>query len=129
VVLVSFLAVVIPEARSADSADQEGFVAIFNGKDLTGWKGLTDHWAVEGGAITGVNTKEKPLKKNSFLVWEGGKPADFELRFKYKIIGGNSGVQYRSKLADAKEFVVHDYHADIDCHGVSSLVEPCSPSR
>jgi hypothetical protein len=36
------------------------------------------------------------------------------LRFKYKIIGGNSGVQYRSKLADAKELVVHGYQADID---------------
>ena len=114
VVLVCILAVILPEARPADPADKEGFVAIFNGKDLTGWKGLPDHWAVEDGGITGVNTKEKPLKKNTFLVWEGGKPADFELRFRYKIVGGNSGVQYRSKVADAKEFVVHGYQADID---------------
>src|SRR5262245_27088090 len=53
-------------------------------------------------AIFPVNTNEKPLKKNSFLVWEGGKPADFELRFKYKIIGGNSGVRsWRSSWSTA----------------------------
>jgi hypothetical protein len=112
--LVVLLAVGLPEGRPNDSAVEPGFSAIFNGKDLTGWKGLPGHWAVEDGTLTGFNTKEKPLKQNTFLVWEGGKPADFELRFKYKIVGGNSGVQYRSKVADAKEFVVHGYQADID---------------
>ncbi len=40
---------------------------LFNGKDLTGWKGL-DFWTVEDGAITGRTTKEKPTKGNTFLV-------------------------------------------------------------
>jgi hypothetical protein len=96
------------------AADEAGFVAIFNGKDLTGWSGDADHWAVEDGALTGSNTADKPLKHNSFLIWERGKPADFELRFRYKIVGGNSGVQYRSKVVDAKEYVVNGYQADID---------------
>jgi hypothetical protein len=94
--------------------DDDGFVAIFNGKDLAGWTGQPGHWSVEDGTITGSNTSEKPLKHNSFLIWEGGKPANFELRFKYRIVGGNSGVQYRSKVADAKEFIVSGYQADID---------------
>ena len=64
---------------------------LFNGKDLTGWKGL-DFWSVEDGVITGRTTKEKPTKGNTFLVWEG-EVADFELTFQYKIVGGNSGVQ------------------------------------
>jgi len=38
----------------------------------------------------------------------------FELTFKYKIIGGNSGVQYRSKLTDEKAFVVAGYQADFE---------------
>jgi hypothetical protein len=98
----------------ATAADADGFVAIFNGKDLSGWKGLPGHWSVEDGALTGRNTAENPLKKNSFLVWEGGRPADFELRFLYRIVGGNSGVQYRSKVVDATAFVVNGYQADID---------------
>ena len=85
---------------------------LFNGKDLTGWKGL-DFWSVEDGAITGRTTKEKPTKGNTFLVWEG-EVADFELTFQYKIVGGNSGVQYRSKLVDEKGFVIAGYQGDFE---------------
>ena len=85
---------------------------LFNGKDLTGWKGL-DFWSVEDGCITGRTTKEKPTKGNTFLVYKD-EVADFELTFKYKIIGGNSGVQYRSKLTDEKGYVVAGYQADFE---------------
>jgi hypothetical protein len=104
----------VPTPQAAPPADEEGFRAIFNGDDLTDWTGDSAHWTVEDGAITGSNSTEKPLKHNSFLIWEGGKPADFELRFTYRIVGGNSGVQYRSKVVDAGEHVVNGYQADID---------------
>jgi len=85
---------------------------LFNGKDLTGWKGL-DFWSVEDGVITGRTTKEKPTKGNTFLIWEG-EVADFELTFQYKIVGGNSGggIQYRSK--DFGDFVVGGYQGDFE---------------
>ena len=86
---------------------------LFNGKDLTGWKGL-DFWSVEDGYITGRTTKEKPTKGNTFLVWQGGEVGDFEFTFKYKIVGGNSGVQYRSKVVDEKGYVVAGYQADFE---------------
>ena len=86
---------------------------LFNGKDLTGWKGL-DFWSVEDGCITGRTTKEKPTKGNTFLVWQGGEVGDFEFTFKYKIVGGNSGVQYRSKVVDEKGYVVAGYQADFE---------------
>jgi hypothetical protein len=86
---------------------------LFNGKDLTGWKGL-EFWSVEDGCITGRTTKEKPTKGNTFLVWQGGEIGDFEFTFKYKIVGGNSGVQYRSKVVDEKAFVVGGYQADFE---------------
>jgi Domain of Unknown Function (DUF1080) len=88
--------------------------AIFNGKDLTGWEGLTDFWSVKDGCITGTTTKEKPLKNNTFLVWKDGVVSDFELTFKYRIEIGNSGVQYRSKIVDAAGFVVSGYQADFE---------------
>ena len=87
--------------------------SLFNGKDLDGWKGL-DFWTVEDGAITGRTTKEKPTKGNTFIVWQGGKVSDFELTFRYRIVGGNSGVQYRSKLVDEKGFVVAGYQGDFE---------------
>ena len=86
---------------------------IFNGKDLTGWKGVEGFWSVTDGAITGRTSKENAVKQNTFLVWDG-EVGDFELTCKYKITNdkglpggnGNSGIQYRSKLIDPGYFVV-----------------------
>lgn len=98
---------------SASAGVAQEAKSLFNGKDLSGWRGKTDFWSVEDGAITGRTTKEKTLSKNSFLIWEG-EVADFELELDYKMIGGNSGIQYRSKVIDEAEFIVGGYQADID---------------
>ncbi|MFK7735613.1 MAG: DUF1080 domain-containing protein [Pirellulaceae bacterium] len=88
---------------------------IFNGKDLSGWKGNPELWSVEDGAITGTTTAEKPLKFNTFLVWEESLVGDFELNLDYRIgAEGNSGIQYRSTVFNESDFVVGGYQADID---------------
>jgi hypothetical protein len=87
---------------------------IFNGKDLTGWEGDTTLWSVEDGAIVGRTTADAPIKNNTFLIWKDGKVGDFRLTFEYKIEGGNSGVQYRSKVIDPEKWIVGGYQADID---------------
>jgi hypothetical protein len=99
------------------SADDGGFVKLFNGTDLSGWKGDAEFWSVQDAAITAKTTADSRLTKekyNTFLIWQGGQPADFELRFKYKIVGGNSGVCYRSRVIDEAKFIVSGYQADID---------------
>lgn len=74
----------------------EGFEAIFNGKDLTGWSGSPEHWSVVDGVLTGV--ADGTLKANQFLVYEGEAVTNFELRVKVRLsAGGNSGLQYRSE--------------------------------
>lgn len=94
--------------------------ALSNEKDLTGWEGNPDLWSVQDGVITGRTTAEKPASGNTFLIWKGGDVGDFELTFKYKMTPGddkkfvNSGVQYRSKIVDAKNFVVAGYQADFE---------------
>jgi hypothetical protein len=87
---------------------------LFNGKDLTGWEGDPAVWSVEDGAIVGRTTAEAPIKNNTFLIWRGGNVGDFRLRLQYRIEGGNSGVQYRSKVADPDKWIVGGYQADID---------------
>jgi hypothetical protein len=74
----------------------DGFESIFDGKTLDGWDGNPKLWHIEDGAITGHTTKDNPTKGNTFLIWTGGETADFELKLQYRIIGGNSGIQYRS---------------------------------
>jgi len=87
--------------------------SLFDGKTLTGWSGLSGNWSVVDGAITGESKADAPLKNNTFLVYEK-KVADFELNCEFKITGGNSGIQYRSKVIDPDKFIVGGYQADID---------------
>lgn len=98
----------------AEAERDAGAEVLFNGKDLTGWSGLPNHWTVEDGALTGYTTADNPLKNNTFLVWNGGKVDNFELRFRYRIFHGNSGVQYRSTLMDPTKFIVGGYQADFE---------------
>ena len=103
--------VLVLSVCGAVAAEQQ---KLFNGKDLKGWEGDPNLWSVEDGAITGRTKADAPIKHNTFLIWRDGKVGDFKLTFKYKIEGGNSGVQYRSHVTDPKEWVVGGYQADID---------------
>jgi len=88
-------------------------ISIFDGKTLQGWSGLPANWSVQDGAITGENKADAPIANNTFIVYD--KPVkDFELTLEFRIMGGNSGIQYRSKLVDKDKFIVGGYQADID---------------
>jgi type 1 glutamine amidotransferase len=96
-------------------ADEAGFVPIFDGKTLDGWEGNPEIWRVEDGAIVGQTTAEKPINANTFLIWRQGKLDDFELRLSYRLTGGNSGVQYRSReFTEVGPFVVGGYQGDFE---------------
>lgn len=100
-------------STAADAAaDKDGFSVIFNGTSLDGWEGKPEFWSVADGAIVGQTTAEKPTKGNTFLIWKRGTVGDFELKLFYRITGGNSGIQYRSK--DHGDFVVGGYQADFE---------------
>ena len=92
--------------------DEEGFVAIFNGKDLTGWDGDPRLWSVKDGAIRGETTPENPAKGNTFCVWRGGTIKDFILKIKFRLQNGNSGIQYRSKETD--KWRITGYQAEVE---------------
>jgi hypothetical protein len=102
---------VAPAAAAAAALSEEGFVAIFNGKDLTGWDGNPKFWSAKDGCIRGETTVEAPTKGNTFCIWRAGLVGDFELRLSYRIRNGNSGVQYRSR--DMGNWVVGGYQAEV----------------
>jgi len=113
------LVALILSATLAHAAEK----SLFNGKDLTGWKGQPEFWSVKDGAITGQTTAAVPAKENTFLIWQDGEPADFELTCKFKLTDadgksdgfGNSGIQYRSKVVKPEYSVVAGYQADMEC--------------
>ena len=97
-------------ALAADSS--EGWVSIFNGKDLTGWDGDPRFWSVKDGVIRGETTADaSPSKDHSYLIWRGDKPGDFELRATFRIQSGNSGVHVRSK--ELSKWVVSGIQAEV----------------
>ena len=99
-------------AGAAFAADAD-FQPIFNGKDLTGWEGDPRLWAVKDGTIRGETAlPDRMSKGNTFLVWRGGAPKDFELKVKFRIQNGNSGIQYRSK--EVSKWVMSGYQAEVE---------------
>jgi hypothetical protein len=76
--------------------DRQGFEPIFDGKTMNGWDGDPQYWRVENGALVGETVAERPVKENSFVIWRGGEPKDFELKVQFRINSTNSGIQFRS---------------------------------
>lgn len=92
---------------------QDGFVPLFNGRDLAGWDGEPGLWTVEDGVIVGTSEVGRP-KTNSFLIWKG-TARDFELRATIRIVGdNNSGIQYRSRrLPEITPWTILGYQCDV----------------
>lgn len=103
-----------PLAAADKAAEDANWDSIFDGKTLKGWDGNPKFWSVKDGAITGQTTKQNPTKGNTFIIWRGGETGDFELKLEYKIVNGNSGIQYRSFEVPDKKWVVGGYQADFE---------------
>ena len=93
---------------------QESFESLFDGKDLSVWKGQSELWKVEDGAIVG-STHGVTLEANTFLIWQGEDVGNFHLKAKLKLVGeNNSGIMYR---AQAIEGVAHGLSGNqLDIH-------------
>lgn len=74
----------------AEDNSEDGFVSIFNGKDLTGWVGDTKGYAVEDGVL---------ICKPGGNLFTKEEYSDFVFRFEFKLTpGGNNGVGIRAPL-------------------------------
>jgi 3-keto-disaccharide hydrolase len=114
-------------AAPLDPADHTGFQQIFDGVSMKGWDGDPAYWRAENGSLVGQTTEANPLKENTFVIWSGGEPADFELKLEYRMSATNSGIQFRSTHVPqgtstgpngtqtvAGKWVLKGYQADID---------------
>lgn len=81
---------------------EEGFLSLFDGQSLDGWQGDRTIWSVQDGAITGQTTAETGLKENNFLIWKD-QVENFELRLKFRLENGNSGIYFRVKQRRANQ--------------------------
>ena len=113
--LALFLVLVFGGCNVVGQTPEKGFKTIFDGKTLNGWDGNPTYWRVENGNLVGEITPVTLLKTNSFIIWKGGQPADFELKGEVNITAnGNSGINYRSERLPDVPFALRGYQADID---------------
>jgi hypothetical protein len=96
---------------SLQAAEENGFVPLFNGRDLTGWEGDKELWIVEDGMLIG---RSPGIEHNDFLATTKTY-GDFILRFQVRLVDGkgNSGVQFRSQRVPPPSHEVSGYQADI----------------
>ncbi len=88
-------------------------VKLFDGKSLAGWQGDEKVFKVVDGAIVGGSLKAD-VPRNEFLATDK-EYADFELRLKFKLLGGekaNAGIQIRSQRIP-KHHEMIGYQADL----------------
>lgn len=110
---VLFAAAVGPAAAGENEQKEEGWIKLFNGENLSGWKQINGKatYEVKDGTILGTSVPNSP---NSFLCTEE-RFSDFELVFDVKVDAAlNSGVQIRSNATpDYKNNRVHGYQVEI----------------
>ena len=115
--MIRFSAFVVFVFASATCAfADDGWVSIFNGKDLDGWqqKNGTATYRVENETIIGKTSDGSP---NSFLC-STKEYGNFELEFEVRVHDKlNSGVQIRSKTKDNAEKRVYGPQVEIEASG------------
>ena len=100
--------------------EQDGFVSIFDGKTLKGWRSAPDTtyepWSVKNGVIRGEGQEDRLI----YLVYsENESLKDFELKFQYKMVTkGNTGVEIRTRPDKTNKRPFEGYHADIGHVGI-----------
>lgn len=92
----------------------DGFVPLFDGKSLQGWKPLPGGtWEVRDGAIVG--SQDSTESRHGILLSEK-QYGDFVLRLTYKALDGNSGLYFRVQPVD-HAVAVKGFQAEIDARG------------
>lgn len=111
--IITLLAAGFIARAEEPAADADGFVPMFNGKDLSGWEGNDKLWFAENGEIVG---KSPGIKKNEFLA-STADYGDFVMKFSFRIVNNpkgdaNSGMMFRSqRVKDSTEMI--GYQADV----------------
>jgi hypothetical protein len=89
-VLAIALGAVWISLRAEDKKEEEGFVSLFDGKSLDGWRGATSGYAAENGLLV-------CKKEGGGNLYTAKEYSDFVFRFEFKLEpGANNGLGLRT---------------------------------
>lgn len=104
--------------RLSKQEKKEGYILLFNGKNLKGWDGDPALWSVKDGVLVG-SSDGHPVKVNTFLIYN--RPfANFILKAEVKLRNHNSGIQFRSTQLPGAGWMVAGYQTDFSEAGERS---------
>ena len=96
-----------PAAEEAPNA----FTSLFDGKTLKGWQALPGGtWEVKDGAIVGTSVKSE---RRHGLLMSDKEYSDFVVRFRFRVVKGDSGFYFRSEKVEQK-VGVNGFQAEVD---------------
>jgi hypothetical protein len=100
IAVIALISVMVLAAPPVQRKDKDGFVPLFNGKDLTGWQPATN-WGVEDGIIVLKDRSDRQEHNDNYL-WTQKQYGDFVLELDFKPAQGtNSGIFLRT--SDVKD--------------------------
>ena len=116
-------AVVQADDKAAAREKVDGFVQLFNGKNLDGWIGSTKGYSVEDGVLA-------CLPKGGGNLLSAKQYSDFVLRFEFKLpSGGNNGLAIRTPASGNPAFAGSNFFGNADLHRSSpSRARTCRAS-
>ena len=118
----SFLSIFLCLLFACPLAAEDGFVSLFNGKDLTGWsqKGGDAKYHVEDGTIVGVVNDRG---RNTFLCTEK-EYENFIFKAEFKFDQNfNSGIQFRSQVRpEGDRERVYGYQYEMEPAGMTGAI-------
>ena len=120
ITLLGAVLLALPVLGKHHKKGKDGFVTLYNGKDLTGWK-TTGNWIPQkdGSLLIHPRPGEKGWQRYDAYLTSEKKYKDFVLEVEYKYPkGGNSGVYFR--IGDPKDPV----KTGIECQILDSSGKP-----
>ena len=102
------------------SVTTKGWAPLFDGKTLAGWTRFGDgKWTVEDGAIVGRANKEKLYG----LLFTAEQFDDFTVRFKFKVLAGDSGFYIRTVFKEPDQAHGNQVQVGLSGSGVGGVYE------
>ena len=124
IVLTTCLGAVSAAEKAAGAAKSpakaEGWKPLFDGKTLDGWHPVGDgKWTVEDGAIVGRANNEKLYG----LLFSDNEYQDFTVRFKFKVLTGDSGFYIRTVFKKPDQAHGNQVQVGLTGSGVGGVYE------
>jgi HEAT repeat protein len=108
------------EFNLTDDEKAEGFVALFNGRDLSGWTGNRNGYRVENGVMA-----FRPSPENRGNLYTEKEYGDFQLRFEFQLTpGANSGVGIRAPREGDAAYVGMEIQVLDDTAAIYANLQP-----